>query len=59
MSVLTELLNRRRARRWQRWTETAPEDDFLRRARIITAVFVGVMLLLLVGTVVAVIVALA
>ena len=59
MSVLTELLNRRRARRWQRWTEIAPEDDLLRRARIITTVFVGVMFLLLVGIVVAVIVALA
>jgi hypothetical protein len=59
VSVLTEFINRRRARRWQRWTETAPEDDVLRRARIITTIFVGVMLLLLVGIVVAVIVALA
>ena len=47
MSVLGELLKRRRARRWQRWTEVAPEDDFLRRAALVTRIFVVIMVLVL------------
>jgi hypothetical protein len=57
--VLSELLDRRRARRWQRWTEVEPEVDYLRPARIITTIFVAVMLILLVGIVVGLILALA
>ena len=59
MSVFSELLNRRRARRWQRWTEVAPEDDYLRTARVITTVFVVVMLVVFVGIVIGLILALA
>ena len=58
MSVFSEFLNRRQARRWQRWTEVAPEDEFLRRARIVTTIFVVVMLVVLVGIVVGLILAL-
>jgi len=56
--VFSEFLNRRQARRWQRWTEVAPEDEFLRRARIVTTIFVVVMLVVLVGIVVGLILAL-
>ena len=59
MSVFSELLNRRRARRWQRWTEVAPEDDYLRPARVVTTIFVVIMLVLLVGIVVGLILAVA
>jgi len=59
LGVFSELLNRRRARRWQHWTEVAPEDDFLRRARIITTIFVVVMLVVFVGIVVGLILAVA
>ena len=55
--MLGELLNRRRARQWQHATEVAPEDDFLRRAEIITKVFVVVMLVVFVGIVVGLILA--
>ena len=30
--------NKLRARRWQRWSEVPPEDDYLRWARAITVV---------------------
>jgi MFS superfamily sulfate permease-like transporter len=59
VSVFSELLNRRRARRWQRWTEVAPEDDYLRPARVITTIFVVVMLVVIVGIVLGLILALA
>jgi hypothetical protein len=36
--MVGELLNRRRARRWQRWSETEPEQDYLRWARAGTIV---------------------
>jgi hypothetical protein len=36
--VIDDLLTRRRARRWQRWTEIEPEEDYGRRARIGTAI---------------------
>jgi hypothetical protein len=35
---LGELLTRRRARRWQRWTEVDPEDDYTRRAGIVATI---------------------
>jgi hypothetical protein len=50
---------RREAKRWQRWTEVAPEEDFGRRAGIVTMVFVVFMLLLLVLIVVGLVLALA
>jgi MFS superfamily sulfate permease-like transporter len=59
VSVFSELLNRHRARRWQRWTEVAPEDDYLRPARVVTTIFVVIMLVLLVGIVVGLILAVA
>jgi len=40
-----------RARRWQRWTEVEPEDDWLRWARagtIVATVFFGLLLLAIV-----------
>ena len=40
-----------RARRWQRWTEVEPEDDWLRWARagtIVAAVFFGLVVLAIV-----------
>jgi hypothetical protein len=52
-----EFLTRRRARRWQRWTEVAPEDDFLRRAAFVTRIFVVIMAVLLVLIVVGVVLA--
>jgi hypothetical protein len=57
VGVLGELQNRRRARRWQRWTETEtePEADYTRRAGIgaaIGAVFLfGVFVMIVVGLV--------
>ena len=57
MSVFSDLLDRRRARRWQHWTEVAPEVDYLRPARIITTIFVVVMLVIFVGIVVGLILA--
>jgi hypothetical protein len=53
--VVGELLTRRRARRWQRWTEVEPEADYARRAGIGAAVatvfMVGVFGMIVVGLV--------
>lgn len=38
MRVIDDLLTRRRARRWQRWNEFEPEEDYGRRAGIGTAI---------------------
>ena len=35
MGFVGELLSRRRARRWQRWSEVEPEDDFREIGRVI------------------------
>src|SRR6266508_109790 len=48
MRLIDDLLTRRRARRWQRWTEIEPEEDYVRRAGIGTAIagmarFLGVV----------------
>jgi hypothetical protein len=55
--VFDDLLTRRRARRWQRWTEIEPEEDYLQRAGIGTAIavvfFVLVIALIVVGLVLA------
>ena len=56
---LSQVRNRHQARRWQRWTEVAPEDDFARRAGILTAIAVAFMLILLAAIVVGLILALA
>jgi hypothetical protein len=56
---LGQVRNRRRARRWQHWTEVAPEDDFARRAGILTAIAVAFMLVLFVLIVVGLVLALA
>jgi len=45
--------SRFRARRWQRWSEVPPEDDFLRWARAITVIATTLFALLLVGIVLA------
>ncbi len=45
--------SRFRARRWQRWTEVAPEDDLLRWARAVTVVATTLFLLVFVGIVLA------
>ncbi len=52
MGAVAELLSRRRARRWQRWTEVPPEDDLLRWARFGAAVATAFFLLLFVMIVV-------
>jgi hypothetical protein len=52
-----EYRRRRQARRWQRWTEVEPEDDFLRRAGVITSIFIVLMLVLFVLIVVGVVLA--
>jgi hypothetical protein len=53
--VLEELRNRRRARRWQHWTETEPEADYARRAGIGAAIgglfMFGVFVMIVVGLV--------
>ena len=46
MGSIGDLLTRRRARRWQRWTEVEPEEDYLRWARAGTVVATGFLLLL-------------
>jgi hypothetical protein len=52
-----EFRERRRARRWQRWTEVEPLDDYARRvglgAALAGVLFVGVIVLVIVGLVVA------
>jgi hypothetical protein len=47
--------SRFRARRSQRWSEVAPEDDYLRWARAVTVVATAFFLLVLVGIVLAVV----
>jgi hypothetical protein len=53
VGVIDDLLTRRRARRWQRWTEVEPEDDYLRRAGIGAAIagafFVLVIAVIVIG----------
>jgi hypothetical protein len=57
MGVVQALRERRLARRWQRWTEVDPLDDYARRfgvgAAVALAVFVAVIVLVVVGLVVA------
>jgi hypothetical protein len=53
VGVVGELLSRRRARRWQRWSEVAPEDDYLRWARAGTIVATAFFLFVIAGIVVA------
>jgi hypothetical protein len=55
--VIDDLLTRRRARRWQRWTEVDAQEDYARRASIGTAIaggfFVLVVAVIIVGLVLA------
>jgi ABC-type phosphate transport system permease subunit len=57
MRVIDDLLNRRRARRYQRWTEVDVQEDYGRRAGIGTAIagtfFLLVIALMVVGLVLA------
>jgi hypothetical protein len=46
VGAVGELRNRRRARRWQRWSEVEPEDDYLRWARVGAAVATAFFVLL-------------
>jgi hypothetical protein len=50
-----ELLTRRRARRWQRWSEVEPEEDYARWAGIGAAIagmlLFGVFVMIVVGLV--------
>ena len=59
MGAIGDYRRRREAKRWQRWTEVAPEEDFARRAGIFTMIFVVFMLLLVVLVVVGLVLALA
>jgi hypothetical protein len=44
--TVSTVRNRFRARRWQRWTEVPPEDDYLRWARFGAFVMVGLGVLI-------------
>ena len=56
MGFVDELLSRRRARRWQRWSEVEAEDDFLRWARGGTVIATAFLLIVVAGIVVALVV---
>jgi len=56
VGVVGELLSRRRAKRWQRWSEIAPEEDYLRWARAGTIVATAFLLIVLAGIVIALVV---
>ena len=46
--TVSTVRNRFRARRWQRWSEVEPEDDWVRWARagtIVATVFFGLVLI--------------
>ena len=58
MRAVDELLNRRRARRWQHWTEVDPVEDYARLARVGTAVAVAFFLLVFAAIAVGLILAL-
>ena len=51
--TVSTVRNRLRARRWQRWSELPPEDDWLRWARAGTIVATGFFLLIVAAIVVA------
>ena len=53
MGAVGELLGRRRARRWQRWSEVTPEDDYLRWARAGTIVATAFLLIVATAIVIA------
>jgi hypothetical protein len=59
VGAIGDFRRRREAKRWQRWTEVDPEEDFARRAGIFTMIFVVFMLLLVVLVVVGLVLALA
>ena len=49
--IVSTARNRLRARRWQRWSEVEPEDDWLAWARIgtiVATVFFGLIVLAIV-----------
>jgi hypothetical protein len=39
--ILSDLRQRRNARRWQHWSEVDPLDDYVRRARFGIALVIG------------------
>jgi hypothetical protein len=45
--VIDNLLTRRRARRWQRWTEVDAQEDYARRAGVGTVIAVAFFLLVI------------
>ena len=49
--IVSTVRNRLRARRWQRWSEVDPDEDWERRSTIGTIVFV-VFFVLLIGVIV-------
>jgi len=57
MGIVASLKQRRDARRWQRWSEVDPDDDYARRAGIgaalAVAFFIVVIALVVIGFVVA------
>jgi hypothetical protein len=56
VGVVGELLSRRRARRWQHWSEVAPEEGYLRWARVGAIVATAFLFLLFALIVVALVV---
>jgi hypothetical protein len=57
VSVLDDLKRRRDARRWQRWSENDPLDEFGRGAALVTKIAVGLFLAVIVLVVVGLVVA--
>jgi hypothetical protein len=53
VGIVGELLSRRRARHWQRWSEVPPEEDYLRWARAGTIVATAFFLFVIAAIVVA------
>jgi hypothetical protein len=49
--IVSTVRNRLRARRWQRWSEVEPDEDWQRRSTIGTIVFV-IFFALLIGVIV-------
>jgi hypothetical protein len=45
--TVSTVRSRFRARRWQRWSEVPPEDDYLRWSRALTVVVIAFFLLVI------------
>ena len=57
MKTMRTIRERRGARRWQRWTEVEPEDDYARRAGFGVGLVLGFFLLVIVLVIVGLVIA--